>query len=257
MAKGSKTSGNTKTQKKKNSSVNNSVEKSKKKSKTSENSKTQKDRSPPEIVKQSFDKNVNEVSNLSEKETHARFTDKGKIELKPCKGSITRILMDEGMEGYNKLMKEKSEIFKTNQAKWREERMNEFCGLNERESDKIPYKVYEHVLYNTRPWETFEEFLTEDENIRMDKMRNYGFIVEKPTEETIYLPLSNEYITKKIHYDENGERVDYDPNINNICYEEEEGYSDCDYSEYEWEDEYNNYESSGSDSEDFDDDDYY
>ena len=217
MAKGSKTSANTKNQKKQNSSFDNSVEEYKKSSKISEN-----------------------------------------IELKPCKGSITRILMDEGMVGYNKFMKERSEIFKKNQAKWREERMNEFCGLNERESDKIPYCVYEHILYHTLPWKTFEEFLTENENIRIDKMKNYGFIEDKPTEETIYLPLSNEYITKKIEYDENGERIEYDPTIENSrYYDEEEEYSDCDYSEYEWEDEYNNYESSGSDSEDFDDDDDY
>tara|TARA_Y100000991_G_C21969481_1_gene348632 strand:+ start:2075 stop:2830 length:756 start_codon:yes stop_codon:yes gene_type:complete len=251
MAKGSKTSANTKTQKKKSSSANKSVE-------TSAKAKTKKKTPPSKVKNQSSDKNVIEASkNISKSNTSKSIISSEKIELKPCKGSITRILMDEGMEGYNKFMKNSSEIFKKNQAKWREERMNEFCGLTERESDKIPYDVYEHILHHTFPWKTFEEFLTENENIRIDKMKNYGFIEEKPTEETIYLPLSNEYITKKIHYDENGERIEYDPNIDNSRYcDEEEGYYDCEYSEYEWEEEYNDYESSGDEFEEFDDDFY-
>ena len=251
MAKGSKTSLNTKNQKKKKSSSNKSVEKSK-------NNPTV----LPKKSKKSKEVSKNNTPNLSvssEKKMDDKNTNEEIVELKPCKGSITRILMDEGFEGYTKFMKERSESFKEKQSKWREERMNEFCGLNERESDKIPYNVYEHILYNSFPWKTFEEFLTESEEIRVDKMKKQGFIEDKPTEETIYLPLSNEYITRKIYYDENGERIDYNPNMENNNFYNEEEYPDDEYSEYEWEEEYNDYESSGDDSSDFDDeyDDYY
>lgn len=252
MTKGSQTSTNTKTQKEKQSSSN-SVDKSKKKSKNTSSGVKKNNLSKNDIEKsQKISKNNNpELVVPLEKETH----DKKKIELKPCKGSITRILMDEGFEGYTKFMKERSKIFKEKQAKWREERMNEFCGLNERESDKIPYNVYEHILYHITPWRTFEEFLTEDEDTRIEKMKYQGFIVDKPTEETIYLPLSNEYITRKIYYDEDGERLEYNPSIEQNFYNEEGGYSEDEYSEYEWEEEYDNYESSGDEYSD--DDDFY
>ena len=122
-----------------------------------------------------------------------------KIELKPCKGSITRILMDEGMEGYNKVMKERAEKDKKIKEERRREKMDEYSTLTERESDKIPYNVYDHILYNKTPWLSFREFLNQDEDVRQGKMKYYNLLEEDEKEkedEWMTHPLTGEYYNR-------------------------------------------------------------
>merc|ERR1712100_87968 len=174
-----------------------------------------------------------------------------KIELKPCKGSITRILMDEGMEGYNKAMEKRAEIEKQRREEWRKERMDEYCTLYERESDCIPFKVYDHILYNRTPWKSFREFLNQDENLRKEKMDSYNLLEEHEKEEKdewIHHPLTGEYYNKSEAMRKR-EAETYDDLQENIeCYSE---------SEYEWESEYEDYEPTDDEEMSDDDLDYY
>jgi hypothetical protein len=170
-----------------------------------------------------------------------KVKESNKVELKPCKGSITRILMDEGFEGYEEHLKIQRLKYEETKKKWREERLNEYCRLSERESDLIPFDVYDYILYNNTPWDSFEMFLNEKENVRKDKMEIYGLIKkEEPEEEKIYLPLFDKYITRKREPSEE-EYQEYD-NFIDFYPDDEENMEE--YSDYEWEEEYEDYESS-------------
>lgn len=175
-----------------------------------------------------------------------------KIELKPCKGSITRILMDEGMEGYNKVMKERAEKDKKIKEERRREKMDEYATLTERESDKIPYNVYDHILYNKTPWLSFREFLNQDEDVRHQKMKYYNLLQEEEKEkedEWITHPLTGEYYNRSEVIRSRQEREDF-PDF----YPEDE-YEEYD-SEYDWESEYEDFIPSDEEEYYSDDDDY-
>ena len=172
------------------------------------------------------------------------------IELKPCKGSITRILMDEGYEAYREYMKKQSLKYEENRQKWRQARMDEYSSLTERQSDLISFNVYEYILYHDTPWQSFEEFLNEKESVRIDKMERYGLIEkEEPEEERIYLPLSDTYITRKKVSEEEEEARMQNRYLENYYENDEDEYEE---SEYEWEEEYEDYESSDNEDDDFD-----
>lgn len=170
-----------------------------------------------------------------------------KIELKPCKGSITRILMDEGFKAYTNIRREKNLEYEEKQKKWCEDRKEEYYCLTERQSDFISLDVYEYILHNTTPWNSFQEFLNEDYTIRIEKMKRYGLIEKKETnEEIIYLPLSDKYITKKKVSEEYEDEY-----INSYYTEDKETEKELDY---EWEEEYEEYDF--SEDEEYSDNDY-
>ena len=160
-----------------------------------------------------------------------------KIELKPCKGSITRILMDEGMEGYKKIMKERAEKDQEIKEERRREKMDEYSTLSERESDRIPYNVYDRILYNKTPWLSFREFLNQDEDIRQEKMKYYNLLEEEEKEkedEWITHPLTGEYYNNSEvirNRQEIGDNLDFYQENENEEYE----------SEYDWESEYEDF----------------
>lgn len=158
-------------------------------------------------------------------------------ELKPCKGSITRILMDGGIDKYENNIHNKKSNYEEINKKWRQERLNEYNRLSERESDLISFTVYEHILSHNTPWYSFESFLNENEMLRKDKMEKYELTEkEKPAEESTF-PSFEEYESEN-------EYLEYEDSFNSYSdFEDDENYD----SNYEWEEEYENYESSDDD----------
>ena len=44
--------------------------------------------------------------------------------------------------------------------------IDEYDDLNEKESDIITFDIYNHILNNSKPWNSFKEYLTSDSKIR-------------------------------------------------------------------------------------------
>ena len=126
-----------------------------------------------------------------------------------------------------------------NKNNWNTCRKNEYNGLTEKESDKIPFDVYEHILKQNTPWKSFRDYLLEDDKIKREKMFDFRLLKKEPEDEWITHPITGEYYNKtELHND-----LEYYRENNCDTIEIDDEHSD-------WEDDYENYESS-------DDEEYY
>ena len=93
------------------------------------NSKVAKKQSQKEIKVNSDSISISENIGVSKKEIQfdsSNSTNSSNKELRPCKGSMSRIIMDEGIEGLNKYMSERKLNEEKAKNKRREEMSEEF-----------------------------------------------------------------------------------------------------------------------------------